>query len=114
MRTYAQAVAYAEGQRLHPTQNWHNQCQKFARSCVGADAWATSALNAWTSTPATYRRYGTPAPGSLVYFGDRQPGHVIFMVDHGYAYSNDILRDGKIDRIPWTAIHDRWGMRYLG
>jgi hypothetical protein len=114
MRTYVQAVAYAEAERLHPSQNWHNRCQKFARQCVGASAWATSALNAWNSTPSQYRRTGTPPAGSLVYFGTTKPGHVVFMVDHGYCYSTDILRDGKVDRVPWTAIRDRWNMRYRG
>jgi hypothetical protein len=90
----------------------------FARNCVGASAWATSAYKAWYAIPSSHRFTTTPRPGSLVYFDepDRvgEAGHVVFMVDNGYCYSNDILRRGKIDKVPLTLIHDKWGMRKLG
>ena len=118
MRSYANAVAYAEQQRKAPTRDWTYLCQKFARTCVGAAAWGSTALKAWYAIPVSHRHGGTPPPGSLVYFDDPnrvgEAGHVVFMVTNGYCYSNDILRRGKIDKVPLSLIRTKWGMRQLG
>lgn len=116
MRSYAQAKRYAELQHVNPSRNWHNLCQMFARSCVGADAWAASARQAYNAIPAKYRHGGTPPAGALVYFGDPDSGygHVIFMVENGKAWSNDLVRDGKIDLVDWRRPVAQWGLPYRG
>lgn len=118
MRSYAAAVAYAEGQRRRPSRNWAGMCQAFARSCVGANGWAGTALSAWNAIPRAHRHGGTPRPGSLVYFDSPsrtgEAGHAVFMADGGYCYSTDIVRHGKVDKVPLAWIHSRWGMRQLG
>lgn len=99
----------------------------FARICVGAAPWGSTnalghrtALTAWNAIPAVHRRSGTPRAGSLVYFekpsvaDSRDAGHVVLMSEGGYCYSNDILRPGKIDRVPLSLIVSKWGMRQLG
>jgi len=117
MRTYSQAVAFAEGQRRHPTQSWDNLCQAFSRQCVGADAWAASARLAYNAIPSNHKHSSTPPPaGSLVYYGPTSYGygHVTFAIDNGYVYSNDILRRGKIDVVRWNTFEDAWGYRFRG
>ena len=116
IRTWASARSWALGEQAHASENWSGLCQKFARSCVNAAAWATSALNAWNSTPASHRHSGAPRGGSLVYFGTQQPGHVVFVdpLDAAYCFSTDILRPGKVDRVPIKLITERWGLAYRG
>lgn len=114
MRTYKQAQAWAEYQRAHSTGGWHNQCQRFARSCVDAAAWGKSARIAANAIPVKERHYNFPAPpGALIYYGSSTSGngHVTFVSSkYGYVYSNDIKRDGRIDLVPWNVFTSAWGM----
>lgn len=122
MRTYAQGLAYAESQRLHPSTyvQQGNHCQMFSRQCVGASAWAESALKAWQATPAAHRHpISTARAGSLAYFwypgkGNNQNGHVVYVTTGGMCYSTDILGMGKVYKVPLSLIHQRWGMTPLG
>lgn len=118
MRTYAQAVAYAESQRVNPSRDWTRLCQMFSRNCVGAAAWAGTARNAFYAIPERHRFTTAPRAGSLVYFDDPrisgEAGHAVFMVTNGYCYSNDILVRGKISKVPLSLIREKWGMRQLG
>lgn len=118
MRTYAQAVAFAEYQRRYSSTNWYRQCQGFARQCVGANAFGSTALAAWHSIPSSHRHTGTPPPGSIAYYDDPrrsgEAGHAVFVVESGYCYSNDIKRTGKIDKVHYTLITAAWGLRYIG
>lgn len=112
MRTYAGGVAWAEGQRLHPSQDWTYRCQSFARQCVGAAVWAPSARQAFYKIPRSHRHSSTPPAGSLLYYGSDDPGHVVFVVSNGYCYSNDVRRRGKIDKVPLTEITEWLGRHY--
>lgn len=113
MRTYAGGVAWAEGQRLHPTANWSGKCQAFARQCVGAAAWAPTARQAfYEKIPASHRHTSSAPAGSLLYYGSHDPGHVVFVVANGYCYSNDVRRRGKIDRVPVSEVEDWLGRSY--
>ena len=116
IRSYTAARAWAANQVANPSQNWSNQCQKFSRSCVNAAAWANSALNAWAAIPASHKHSGAPRGGSIAYFGTSQPGHAVFVdpQNPAYCFSTDILRQGKIDRVPLKLITTRWGMKYRG
>lgn len=118
MRNFEQAQAYAEYQRRNNTTGWHNQCQRFVRSCVGAGAWAGSARKAFNAIPVNHRHLNTPPPpGSIAYYGSASQGngHTAFASTQvGYVYSNDIKRDGKIDLVPWNVFASAWGMNYRG
>lgn len=117
MRSYAEAKAYAERQHVNPSQNWYVLCQKFARSCVGADVFGASARLAFNSIPKEHRHTSyPPPPGSLAYYGfaDRGFGHVVFVVEDGYVWSNDIVRRGKIDKVKWNVFQSKWGLPYRG
>ena len=114
MRTYEQAKAYAVAQHKNPTRDWTMLCQMFSRQCVGAEVFGGSARVAYGNIPPSHRFSSTPPPpGSLAYFGraseNSGAGHVVFMVEGGYCWSNDILREGKIDKVHYTDITEAWG-----
>lgn len=114
MRSYASGQAYAKSEHQNPSQNWHNKCQMFARSCVGAAAWAPSARQAANAIPQKYRHTNTPPPGALVYYGSSSSGygHVTYMSEGGKCWSNDLVRDGKIDLVDWKRPVHQWGLAY--
>lgn len=116
MRTYAEAKARAAAEAANPSRDWTGWCQVFAQACVGAAPWGASAQDAWNQIPNARTHDGTPWAGSLAYWsgGSRGFGHVAFAVENGYVYSTDILRPGKVDLVPYTTIHERWGQTYLG
>lgn len=118
MRTYKAAKAYAESQRKNPTQNWYNLCQKFSRNCVGADVFGGTAYSAWLSIPSEHRHSSSPPPpGSLAYYVSPSltgAGHVVFVVEDGKVYSNDLKRRGMIDLCHYMDPVNKWGMKYLG
>lgn len=113
MKTYAQAQAYAEHQRVSGNPIWFNLCQKFVRSCVGAAAWGTSARAAANSVPLKERHYTTPPPaGAQVFYGSSTHGngHVALAASkYGYVYSNDIKRRARVDLVPWNVFSSAWG-----
>lgn len=122
MRSYSAAKAYAQYQHANPSQYVRdgNKCQMFARQCVGASAWANSAIKAWHAIPEVHRHHGVPRPGSLAYYdkpyvSDRNEfGHVVFVIERGQVWSTDALRYGRVDIVPYNWFSAHWGMRYLG
>jgi hypothetical protein len=116
--TLAAGLAWALAQVKQASQDWTNLCQMFARSCVNAAAWASTARRAFEATPLINRHDGTPRGGSLVYFGKPgvDPGHATYAHPDkpGYVFSSDILRKGKIDVVPITLIVNKWGLPYRG
>lgn len=122
MRSYAGAVAYAHNQHVNPSLyvRQGNHCQQFVRSCVGASAWAGSAINAWHEIPAAHRHTGYPRAGGIAYYDrpaipdHREFGHTVFVVERGQVWSTDALRFGHVDLVPYTWFAAHWGMRYLG
>lgn len=118
MRTFAEARAFAWQQHQRPrSDGWYNQCQMFARQCVGADSFGRSARLAFNNVPPGHRHQSSPPPpGSIAYFGrsDRGSGHAVFVIEGGYVWSNDILRRGRIDRVKWDVFVPRWGLAYRG
>lgn len=122
MRTYPQAVAYAQACHANPPSYVRatGHCQQFARSCVGAAGWADSAILAWHDIPATHRHSGFPRAGSVAYFDrpdipdNHEFGHAVFVIEKGNVWSTDALHSGRVDIVPYTWFAAHWGMRYLG
>ena len=122
MRTYAQAVAYAERQHLYPSDYVQRGglCQRFARSCVGAGPFGGSAISAWHSIPDEHKHSGFPRAGGLAYYDKphvqdwREFGHVVFVVEGGMVWSTDAKQYGRVNKVPYTWFKANWGMRYLG
>ena len=116
MHTLAEGLAYAQGEQKHASRDWTNKCQMFARSCVGAAAWAPSAREAFNATPAAHRHGGLPPAGAIAYYGvsDRGTGHAVFSAGNGMVYSTDIKRQGKVDLVPYLVFESAWGLPYRG
>lgn len=118
MRNLDQAKAFAAYQHRFPRgEGWYNQCQFFARQCVGASPFGASARLAFNAIAADHRHTSKPPPpGSIAYYGNHSSGagHAVFVVDGGYVWSNDILRRSKIDRVRWDIFVSRWGLPYRG
>jgi hypothetical protein len=120
IRTYAQAIAYAEGQHRNPSSYIRatRHCQQFARSCFNAAAFGSTALVAWNNIPDRHKGTGTPPPGSIAYWDDPrrsgEAGHAAPVFENGNIWSTDILHSGRVDKVHYTKISAAWGMRYLG
>jgi hypothetical protein len=122
MRTWAEECKVAESLRVNPP--WYvregNHCQQASRVIVGADAWGypRTALGAWNAIPAEHKAFGKFIPGGISYWDDLrrtgEAGHAAWTFTSGRVYSTDILQFGRVSIVPYTYIHDRWGMRYLG
>jgi hypothetical protein len=117
MRTLHQAKDFAVGQHENPSQDWFQNCQVFARQCVGAAPFGKSARLAFNGTPDEHRHRTFPPPaGSIAYYGDLNEGfgHAVFVVDGGWVWSTDILRHGKVDKVRWDVFETKWHMPYRG
>ena len=116
MRTWQEAVAFAEAEHAHPSQNWSGLCQKFARSCVGAAPWAPSAREAFNAVPQASRHTSVPPTGALVYYGNAHfgAGHATFSAGDGWVWSTDILRHGKVDRVRYDVFESAWSLPFRG
>ena len=117
MRTLSDALAYAAAESAHASQDWQNKCQMFARTCVGAAAWAPSAREAFNATPAAHKHTSTnPPAGAIVYYGvpDRGTGHAVLSAGNGLIWSTDIKRPHKVDLVPISWPVTRWGLPYRG
>lgn len=113
-RTVAATLATAARQVTHPSQDWGGWCLAFVRTAWGiAPTGLKSANEAWEESEQKHRR-GTPHAGAPVYWEVGKFGHVALSVGDGTVYSNDIRRQGKIDRVPISEITQRWGARYRG
>jgi hypothetical protein len=123
-RTLPEALAFARSQRDHPTQNWHALCQSFVRQCWGIPALFSSAYAQWVGADeADKHRGGSPddAPmgAALCFKGSNPFGHIDFAAHHfpsgnSAAFSNDLIRDGRIDKVHRSAPTTVWGQTYLG
>jgi hypothetical protein len=114
MRTWAQELAYAEDQRLHPDPYVQagGHCQQFVRSTVGVPGYANSALDAALKVPVNRRVSPANAKPGMVGFGAykdsrghyRQFGHTWWLVENGYCYSTDLPAHGRIGKVPVSMI----------
>lgn len=116
--TPAQAVTYALGEVDSPDKDYFRMCDHFA----GAWVWGyggsgyVSAIAHWQAVPASFRHPGNgdPPAGALLFWEIGEYGHIAIAVAPGQAASTDIRRKGKVDVVPITEIHRRWGAAYLG
>ena len=114
MRTWAQELAYAEDQRLHPDAyvKAGGHCQQFVRSIAGVPAYANSALDAALKVPTSRRvSLANTKPGMIGFgaFKDsrghyRQFGHTWWLVENHYCYSTDLPTDGRSGKVPLSMI----------
>jgi hypothetical protein len=97
LRTFEQAVAWANSKVANPGQDWSNLCQMFSHTCVGSDAFGDVDPIIGKRTARTAFQWGVangvahtsspPPPGSLAYFDTGRTAHAVFVADGGYVYS---------------------------
>jgi hypothetical protein len=105
MRNIETAIAWGEAQVKHPTQDWYEHCEQFARECYDLPAYAGSAKIAAGKVPAEHRQTSTPPHrGALVYYLGigGQYGHVAVSVGDGNVLSTDYGQKGHIAQAPWN------------
>jgi hypothetical protein len=116
--TPQQAVAYARGEVAMPDKDYSGLCLHFTSWCYGyGGAGATSAAAFWSSSDHRLRHSGgRPPAGAVVLWtgGSHGYGHATISAGGGKIYSTDIRRSGRVDLVPLTEIHDRWGLHYVG
>lgn len=109
------AVAYARAQVLSGADHWYGLCQKFTRTACGAGPGAPSAISAWRNLPRSDKHSGPRPPfGVPVYWSVGRYGHAAVSAGHGYVYSTDIKRHGRVDKVSIDYICRRWNADYLG
>lgn len=112
-KTYLEALANAAAQVKKASQDWTGWCLKFCRIMYGVAALYTEADLAWDK--AKYRHTtGVPPKGALVFWRVGKFGHIAISDGGGYVYSTDIMRRGKVDRVPITYVTSHWRATYLG
>lgn len=117
----SQAVAFAQAQVDHPSQDWYEKCQSFVRQALGfSQGTAPTAQAAWNDTESTggtvHKGDYNPPAGVPVYWsgGSSGNGHVALSAGQGYVYSTDINGRGTVALVPIMSIQQKWGLNYLG
>lgn len=123
-RDFRQALDHAAAEHDHPSQDWEGFCQKFVRSCYGIPSLFGSAFAQWVGADPEDRHAGgkpsdAPLGSALVYKGSNPFGHIMlaarpFPNGTAAAWSNDLVRTGRIDKVARTAPTTAWGQGYLG
>jgi hypothetical protein len=114
------ALVYARLQHKQGGPVWHNLCQKFVRTALGAGPGSPSAKAAWQSLPQKRRRdthtpTRKPPAGVPVYFRMNTPyWHAALSAGRGYIWSTDILRPGRVDKVSIRYLERRWNAEYVG
>lgn len=112
-RTSVEATQAAAREVQSASRDWQGWCLKFVRIMLGVAASYNSAIDAWSGAKKKHPS-GTPPKGVPVFWAIGKFGHVALSDGNGWCYSTDIRRRGKVDRVPISEIHARWGATYLG
>lgn len=123
-RTQGEALAWARAQVVNRSQDWTNYCQKFVHDAYGIPALFSSAYAQWLGADPADRFPGgniddAPVGSALCFKGVNPFGHIDlaahpFQSGNTGAFSNDLLREGYIDKVHRDAPITVWGHRYLG
>jgi hypothetical protein len=118
-RNAAEAIAFLRAERNQNNSNWYRLCLKLTRVARGLPGgWATANI-AMYDTPRQYRVYNRAdlRRGMVVYFDDphdaNTAGHICTFAGRRngveYVWSNDALRAGKVDLVPFDYFPKKWG-----
>lgn len=108
----SKALNWIESQSDNPSKSWFQRCLEMVRTSLGVPGGVRTAALSYAATKK--RHDGTPPPGVPVWWSGGQYGHVALSAGGGMAWSNDILRKGKIDKHPIDLIARKWGFTYKG
>jgi hypothetical protein len=119
-----QALLAAMHEHDHPSQNWKAYCQKFCRKVYEVPPLFSSAYTQWLGADPEDKHVGghpdaAPVGALLCYKGSGKYGHIMvaanpFKSGTAGAWSNDLVRTGKIDKVSRTAPTTHWNQKYLG
>lgn len=116
MRTGAEAAGWARSQADRSIYWGPGVCLKFARNAYPVDAYNPTAARAWYAAHFKHGTTSTPPTGVPVWWtgGSHGAGHVAPSDGYGYCLSTDILRSGRVNRVPISLIAHAWGLTYRG
>lgn len=124
-RSLDEVFRWYHHEREHPSRSWKGLCQMSVRMAWGLPAVYGSAWAQWLGAKAAGDAHGiggnvTDAPlgAALCYKGSGPYGHIVTasarLGDTPACWSNDLIRDGKLDRASRTLPTSKWGQKYLG
>lgn len=119
-----EALAYARNEVRNGSARWHALCQMFVHDMWGIPALFGSAWAQWLGADSSDKHVGgspddAPVGAALCFKGSGVFGHIDtaahpFRSGNSAAFSNDLIRDGHIDKVHRSAPTTVWGQRYLG
>jgi hypothetical protein len=120
----SEALAFLRREHKSPSQSWKGMCQALCHAAYGVGAKYGSAYKQWQAAPANRKHVGgnpdnAPVGSLLCYKGAGPFGHIMvaahpFPNGVGAAWSNDLVRPGKVDKVSRHAPIKVWGQQYLG
>lgn len=113
-----EALAWMQNQSVNPSRSWYRMCLADVAMSYG---WAFSGTATAYLAGVDAKRAGvlstskTNIPrGAVLYWSNGGAGHVAVYDGEGYIWSNDVVRSGKIDRVPWDFPEKNWGQTWMG
>lgn len=124
-RTPDQALAAAMSESNNPSRNWRGLCMMFTRKMYAVGAVGdydgdgdADAVDGWKSARhkhPTKNPHDIPRGVPVFWSGGRNGyGHAAISVGGGQMWSTDIMRNGKVDLAPISAVRRQWGLELLG
>lgn len=114
------AVTNAAKEAAAASANWSGLCLKFVRTMFGVAGRYPTAYSAWQGAGGakganTHTLMAPPANVPVFWSGGAHGyGHIAIADGRGNVYSTDIRRKGKVDLVPISEIHRKWGLKLLG
>lgn len=117
------ALANERAQHDHPTRDWYEMCLALAHDVYGIPPLFDSAYHSWLGADDASKHPGgdpskAPVGSALLFKGTSPYGHIMIAArpngNVSGAWSNDLVRKGKVDYVHRTAPTFVWGQRYLG
>lgn len=116
--TCNEALAWMQQQSTNPTQSWYRRClsdvaQSYGWGYSGTATAYLAGVDAKNAGVLSTDTSNIPR-GAVMYWSNGGAGHVAVYDGEGYIWSNDVLRRGKIDRVPWDFPTKNWGQTFMG
>lgn len=116
------ALKFYRDQARNPTQSWDGFCQMLARMSYGIPALYGSAFAQWLGADSKHKTTDlnqAPVGSFLCTKGANPAGHIFiaarpFKNGTSGGWSNDIVRQGEVDKCARNAPHDHWSHTNLG
>lgn len=108
------AVDFAAAQAANATRDWTGICLIFVRNSFNVGPANPDATSGYLAAKFKHGTAGTPPLGVPLWWTGGNHGHVAISTGDGSCFSTDILRKGKVDKVPISKIARQWGKTYKG